>query len=99
MRCKRIGTVLLCAFAGGMGAVGCDGAPIESEELTVMRAALTTSTAIGDFLPGLQVSRPGLLAEARDAFLAQETIQDGVGPIFNERACVNCHFEGAPGGA
>jgi CxxC motif-containing protein (DUF1111 family) len=54
--------------------------------------------ALGDFLPGLTVTS-GLLAEATGAFNAVEQITDGVGPVFNERACGNCHTNGAKGGA
>jgi CxxC motif-containing protein (DUF1111 family) len=53
----------------------------------------------GDVLPGLQVSSSTLLDEARDAFASVEDINEGVGPIFNERACGACHIEGALGGA
>ena len=59
----------------------------------------THSAAVGDFLPGLQVSGPDLLDEAEEAFLAVEAITDGVGPIFNERSCAGCHLEGAVGGS
>jgi CxxC motif-containing protein (DUF1111 family) len=59
----------------------------------------THSAAVGDLLPGLQVSGPDLLDEAREAFLAVEAITDGVGPIFNERSCAGCHLEGAVGGS
>ena len=61
--------------------------------------ASSASALVGDFLPGLQVSSPTLLAEAREAFAAVEAITDGVGPIFNERACGACHELGALGGA
>src|SRR5690606_1371876 len=54
---------------------------------------------VGGFLPGLQMSDPNLLDEALDAFVAVEDIEDGVGPIFNERSCGGCHLEGAVGGS
>lgn len=38
-------------------------------------------------------------AEARDNFNLGESIDDGVGPVFNETACGNCHTNGAQGGA
>ena len=38
-------------------------------------------------------------AESRDAFNASENAVDGLGPIFNERACGTCHQNGAIGGA
>lgn len=80
----------------GMGAValGCASAEPAGEAVSVESQAL-----VGDFLPGLQVSSPGLLEEAREAFAAVEQITDGVGPIFNERACGACHLEGALGGS
>jgi CxxC motif-containing protein (DUF1111 family) len=56
------------------------------------------SALIGDLLPGLQADAE-LLEEAEDAFGETEGIGDGVGPIFNERACGTCHSNGAMGGA
>ena len=56
----------------------------------------TESHALGDSLPGTNAA---LFAEARDAFAAVETVQDGLGPIFNERACGQCHSNSALGGA
>lgn len=80
----------------GMGAValGCSGTEPTDEHVKV-----ETQPVVGAFLPGLQVSSPDLLDEATEAFAAVEQITDGVGPIFNERACGNCHIEGALGGA
>jgi len=60
--------------------------------------AIKQGAALGDRLPGL-VAGADLLAEAEAAFATVEQITDGVGPIFNERACGNCHSEGARGGA
>jgi CxxC motif-containing protein (DUF1111 family) len=81
---------------GGIAALllgaGCS-APAETEDI-----ATSEQNAIGDVTPGTQVDAD-LLAEAREAFAANEGIGDGVGPIFNERACGNCHTNGAMGGA
>jgi CxxC motif-containing protein (DUF1111 family) len=85
---SRLWTVSILAAA----AAGCGDVPLD--DVTV-----TSSAAVGDVLPGLQVSSPDLLDEADEAFAAVEQITDGVGPIFNERACGNCHFEGARGGS
>jgi CxxC motif-containing protein (DUF1111 family) len=82
---------LLGATAFAAIAAGCGNAP---DDITT-----THSAAVGAFLPGLQVSSADLLDEADEAFRANEQITDGVGPIFNERACGNCHFEGAVGGS
>ena len=54
------------------------------------------NAALGDSLPGTNAA---LFAEARAAFAATETVQDGLGPIFNERACGICHSNSALGGA
>lgn len=56
----------------------------------------TSQAVIGGFLPGID---PVLLEEAVEAFAAVEGIEDGVGPIFNERSCGGCHEQGALGGA
>lgn len=37
-------------------------------------------------------------ADAQDAFEEQETIANGLGPIYNDKACVNCHQNPVTGG-
>ncbi len=78
----------------GAFALGCGNAEPVDERVTITQQPL-----VGAFLPGLQTSSPDLLDEATEAFAAIEQITDGVGPIFNERACGNCHLEGALGGS
>jgi CxxC motif-containing protein (DUF1111 family) len=82
----------------GVGAVvlGCSSA---GGEMVDEGVATEKQPLVGGFLPGLQLSSPDLLEEATEAFAAIEQITDGVGPIFNERACGNCHIEGAIGGS
>jgi CxxC motif-containing protein (DUF1111 family) len=63
-----------------------DGADIES----------SSDLVIGDRLSGISDAD---FAEAKDAFETVEAIEDGLGPIFNEAACGNCHTQGAIGGA
>jgi CxxC motif-containing protein (DUF1111 family) len=58
--------------------------------------ASDNSAALGDALAGTNAA---LFAEARAAFASTETVQDGLGPIFNERACGQCHSNSALGGA
>jgi CxxC motif-containing protein (DUF1111 family) len=61
--------------------------------------ATSTSTAaitLGGHLGGITDAD---FAEARDNFNLGETIDDGVGPVFNETACGICHTNGAQGGA
>src|SRR5262245_26245216 len=51
---------------------------------------------LGGALPGIKQAD---FQEASDAFNAVEEIEDGLGPIFNEKGCGNCHNLGAQGGA
>jgi CxxC motif-containing protein (DUF1111 family) len=60
----------------------------------VAQAAATA--AIGDPLPGID---PTVFAMTKASFNTVEALADGLGPIFNERACGNCHTQGAAGGA
>src|SRR6266545_4510667 len=55
-----------------------------------------TQELIGDSLPGITAADFQI---ARDAFNAVEELEDGLGPIFNEQGCGNCHTQGAQGGA
>jgi CxxC motif-containing protein (DUF1111 family) len=57
---------------------------------------MTQASVLGATLPGVDAD---LFAEAKEAFESVESITDGVGPIFNERACGACHTNGAIGGA
>jgi len=54
------------------------------------------TTAIGDPLPGTDATT---FAAARDNFAQVEGIADGLGPVFNERACGNCHTTPVVGGS
>jgi hypothetical protein len=52
----------------------------------------------GDPLPGLS---PDLLARFQNgkaAFVAAEDVPGGLGPVFNDTACANCHSQAAIGG-
>ena len=89
---RRTGSLLWTVSIFAAAAAGCGNTPLDD-------VTMTSSAAVGDVLPGLQVSSPALLDEAEEAFAAVEQITDGVGPIFNERACGNCHIEGARGGS
>jgi CxxC motif-containing protein (DUF1111 family) len=52
--------------------------------------------ALGDQLAGIASAE---FSAARANFAAFEGIADGLGPVFNERACGACHTDGAQGGA
>src|SRR3954468_24745487 len=85
MRWKTAGQLCLSAALAGAGCGTME------DDVTV-----ASSAVLGDRLPGTNAA---LFAEAKAAFDANEQITDGVGPIFNEHACGNCHSNGADGGA
>jgi CxxC motif-containing protein (DUF1111 family) len=54
-----------------------------------------------DFGEPLQGLTPDLLARfhaGKTAFIAVEDVPGGLGPVFNDTACANCHSQGAIGG-
>ncbi len=52
----------------------------------------------GQPLTGLPASLLALFNEGRDEFREQENVNDGLGPVFNGRACAECHNTGGLGG-
>jgi CxxC motif-containing protein (DUF1111 family) len=77
--------------AGGMIA-GCASEPVAQPETT----SATQQSVIGAALGGISATD---FAAAKAAFATVEGLDDGLGPIFNEKACGNCHTQGATGGA
>jgi CxxC motif-containing protein (DUF1111 family) len=56
----------------------------------------TAELLIGDALPGITATD---FSTVRANFTQAEAIDNGLGPIFNERGCGNCHSNGNNGGA
>jgi CxxC motif-containing protein (DUF1111 family) len=81
-------------LSAGIGA-GC-AAPGEEEVVEFNSTDQAITAVAGDPLPGTDAAG---FAEAKAAFMTVEGLVDGLGPIFNERACGNCHTQGAIGGA
>jgi CxxC motif-containing protein (DUF1111 family) len=79
----------------GVGA-GCADQPGEEGDEVEFASTDQAVTATGDALPGITAAD---FAEAKGAFATVEGLDDGLGPIFNEKACGNCHTQGAIGGA
>jgi len=76
---------------------GCSGGEdIVDEEVAFSAVDQPLTAVAGDPLPGITAAD---FAAAKEAFETEEELEDGVGPIFNEIACGNCHTEGAIGGA
>src|SRR5262245_15613949 len=90
------------AVCGGViissGVTGCAEQPAseDAEEVAFASTDQAIEAANGDPLPGISAAD---FAEAKAAFSTVEELDDGLGPIFNEKACGNCHTQGAVGGA
>jgi len=56
------------------------------------------SPAAGDALAGLTAAQRTLFTDGREDFSEEETVNDGLGPVFNERSCAACHSVPATGG-
>lgn len=95
----RASTLALCSgvlLSAGVIA-GCADAPGDDEEQIEFASTDQAIEAVaGDPLPGTDAAG---FAEAKAAFATVEGLVDGLGPIFNEKACGNCHTQGAIGGA
>ena len=70
---------------------------VASDEPTVEVAQTQqAATVIGDPLPGTNLAE---FAEAKANFAQVEEIEDGLGPVFNEKGCGNCHSIPVVGGS
>jgi len=54
--------------------------------------------AAGDALTGLTAAQRTLFTDGQKDFSEEETVSDGLGPVFNERSCAACHSVPATGG-
>jgi CxxC motif-containing protein (DUF1111 family) len=52
----------------------------------------------GDPLPGLTGDQLARFQAGKAAFVSAEDVPGGLGPVFNDTACANCHSQGAIGG-
>jgi CxxC motif-containing protein (DUF1111 family) len=71
---------------------GCSSTSLDAE----WDVGATSQALLGASLAGITAAD---FAEAKAAFQASESINEGVGPIFNERGCGGCHTNGSIGGA
>jgi CxxC motif-containing protein (DUF1111 family) len=94
MEISFIRTAGLLGTSAGL-LVGCAlGTPEALDEPATSTA--TAAITLGGHLPGISDAD---FAAALANFNQVETIDDGVGPVFNEVACGRCHTGGAQGGA
>jgi CxxC motif-containing protein (DUF1111 family) len=86
---RRLGLAFAAMLAAPLVGAGCS-------DLTDDSVGSQDNFALGDALPGTNATT---FAAAKANFMATETQQDGLGPIFNERSCSACHSNSAAGGA
>src|SRR5947207_10369946 len=53
----------------------------------------------GQPLGNLTSSQAAKFADGKDEFTTKESIDEGLGPVFNGRACAECHTTPAIGGS
>ena len=82
MKTKATRTAVVLLAGGMIGAVGC--ADLE-EDIFVEQSAL-----LGDRLPGTSTNDKNF-AEFKANFMAEEELDEGLGPIFNAEGCAVCH--------
>src|SRR5436190_18939456 len=61
-------------------------------------AGSSTSSLFGDPLPGLTDQELALFEAGKDEFQEVETVENGLGPVFNEASCTSCHSDPVVGG-
>ena len=80
-------------FLGAACGAGC------SSEAADAPAGSVAETLLGSSLSGLTPGQTSQFSAGESAFVDVETVIDGLGPVFNERACGNCHNVGSIGGS
>jgi len=69
-----------------------------SSLLLVAQARPPRTPSFGDPVPGLTAEQRERFDEGKDEFEEVETVDEGLGPVFNGRSCVECHATPATGG-
>jgi CxxC motif-containing protein (DUF1111 family) len=62
------------------------------------QVATPPPSGFGGTLPGATAAEVAAFNTGKAAFESAEDVVDGLGPVFNENACVACHSVGATGG-
>jgi hypothetical protein len=66
--------------------------------LALLTLAGGRGTQFGDPLPGLTPDQLARFHAGKAAFEREFDAAAGLGPVFNNTACAECHFQGAIGG-
>ena len=60
--------------------------------------AAASEESLGNAISGLTKDEQARFAAGREVFVENETVADGVGPVFNDDSCGACHVSPATGG-
>lgn len=74
-------------------------APSASTQQALQRAARSAGQRFGEALNDLDGASRQAFDVGQEEFIAVETVEGGLGPIFNDRSCAACHTAGGIGGA
>jgi CxxC motif-containing protein (DUF1111 family) len=72
-------------------AVTIDPSDVLNDPLSRTLPAVAATARLGDPLTGLSAAHRADFEEGKEDFEEVETIEEGLGPVFNEAACVTCH--------
>jgi CxxC motif-containing protein (DUF1111 family) len=73
--------------------------PVTAPRLQPPQQVAPAPNGLGAPLTGLSLEELAAFNAGREEFTNVETPEEGLGPIFNGRSCVQCHNTPAPGGA
>jgi CxxC motif-containing protein (DUF1111 family) len=91
------GTLLRLSPVALLLAAGCAADSAEGERSDPSSSA-EAETAPGDPLPGLDEAQLASFETGVEDFIEVEEADEGLGPVFNDSACGNCHASPATGG-
>ena len=83
------GVALLCVALGGCGRAASPASP--AADAGPFFTADLTSGKFGDPLPSVTAEELASFRDGKDAFLKQEVVGSGLGPVFNQPVCTQCH--------
>jgi CxxC motif-containing protein (DUF1111 family) len=81
-------TVMAAMLAAG--SINCASSQTD-EALANIEGEEARAAAFGEPLPGLNAEQKAAFTAGHDAFVQVETVEDGLGPVFNEAGCAVCH--------
>ena len=82
-----------------LGLALCAAGCLQAQEDAGNEIGVVEQGLVGDAIAGLTATELERFADGKEEFGEMETIQQGLGPIFNDKSCGRCHSVGAIGGS